>query len=832
MKQRKKSFGMRISAFVLSFAMVCTLLAGVNVVAFAADGDQELTVSVSKFYNDSRKGGDGEHLFTKDEDEISWLSSLKTWNNEGEAWKAPVSSSEAVYRCYNPNSGEHLYVDEGYADYLAGMGWNKEKLAFYSDDNMGVPVYRLWNGQDGVGSHHFTTDAGEVDWLEGQGWIAEDVAFFGVKEEQSDVVQLVDKNGLQTDGTALKGDTLAIVFGSDFGVPASVAWYCNGSVVATANSDLDDTHGRLTYNTGREGTTVGSYYAQVQNTSGKVFKTNTIVVSEEGVPTLKDVAVNDYTDAYSDGTAANKKYQDFDTTDGKAVVTFNVNKIYADNVVGIVDAKTLTAEDPTIIQAYSIPQLAASGTQINAASKFTDKAALDSTNKVIYYKESNGSTTFKFVANNASDLNIAANWGLPGADEKDMTRGSSYVLGIVDTTENETVAISYPFEAPYLPAPKAVAITNCNTALGDIMANMTFYEDEEMTTPLAYLGDSNKANSMATITTICPGATVDMKATRNNAMTANTGMTVAIKPAKNGASEIYQAGVPVADIDQYVGVFGKAEFPAGIFAKDKIKLTADLVALPAESATAMGISYNAATAPNDLTVSFEGLKSDGTILVARTMNSETGAGVNILANTQKLLTDPTSAVGMATVTKGSAKVPIKDVVDDIYDDDRLAGDYYTAVFVPNDPTLFAVEMTVAPANAKSEMTGIDLDGETEFEVNTGTALQIHANSGATVVAIDQFGEDVNNYKVTLPVPVKATAHLVSEVLSKDQEVEVAVTNNEVEITATAGALKANNAMAGDYYTVKINPLQTLVLTCTDKDTAGNTTWSLSISYLN
>ena len=815
--------------------MVCTLLAGVNVVAFAADGDLELTVSVSKFYNDSRKGGDGEHLFTKDEDEISWLSSLKTWNNEGEAWKAPVASTTEVYRCYNPNSGEHLYVDEGYADYLDGIGWNKEKLAFYSDDNMGVPVYRLWNGTDGVGSHHFTTDEGEVDWLEGQGWIAEDVAFFGVKEEQSDVVQLVDKNGLQTDGTALKGDTLAIVFGSDFGVPASVAWYCNGSVVATANADLDDTHGRLTYNTGREGTTVGSYYAQVQNTSGKVFKTNTIVVSEEGVPTLKDVQVNDYTDAYSDGTVANKKYQDFRTTDNKAVVTFNVNKIYADNVVGIVDAKTLTADDPTIIQAYSIPALAQSGTQINAASKFTDKAALDSTNGVIYYKESNGSTTFKFVADNTSVLNIAADWGLPGADEKDMTRGSSYVLGIVDMTEHETVAISYPFEAPYLPAPKAVAITNCNTAMGDIMANMTFYEDEEMTTPLAYLGDSNKANSMATIgvgpAQICPGATVDMKATRNNAMTANTNMAIAIPPAKNGASEIYQAGVNVADIDQYVGVFGKAEFPAGIFAKDKIKLTADLVALPAESATAMGISYNAATAPNDLTVSFEGLKTDGTILVARTMNSETGAGVNILANTQKLLTDPTSAVGMATVTKGSAKVTIEDVVDDIYEDNRLAGDYYTAVFVPSDPTLFAIEMTdpAAPANVKSSMTGIDLDDETEFTVNAGTPLALATGSNVTVVAIDQFGEDIEGMAVNTGRAIPATAHLVSEVLSIDQGVEIEVIDNDIKITNN-GTL-VDRAMVGDYYTVKINPLQTLVLTCTDRDTTGKTTWSLSISYL-
>ena len=85
--------------------------------------------------------------------------------------------------------------------------------------------------------------------------------------------------------------------------------------------------------------------------AGSAFPKEATVVSEEGVPTLKDVAVNDYTDAYSDGTAANNKYQDFRTEDNKAVVTFNVNKIYDDNVVGIVDAKTLTADEPTIIQA-------------------------------------------------------------------------------------------------------------------------------------------------------------------------------------------------------------------------------------------------------------------------------------------------------------------------------------------------------------------------------------------------------------------------------------------------------------------------------------------------
>ena len=160
--------------------MVCTLLAGVNVVAFAADD----TLSVICFYNDADKGGDGEHLFTKDEGEITWLSGQPTWNNQGEAWKAPVSSSLAIYRCYNPYSGEHHYAAAGEAEWLVSQGWTQEKLAFYSDDNMGVPVYRLWNGLAGVGSHYYTTNEFEKDILVAGGWQFEGVNFYGVKEEE------------------------------------------------------------------------------------------------------------------------------------------------------------------------------------------------------------------------------------------------------------------------------------------------------------------------------------------------------------------------------------------------------------------------------------------------------------------------------------------------------------------------------------------------------------------------------------------------------------------------------------------------------------------------
>jgi len=164
------------------------------VVAFAADDDLSDTVSVQKFYYDATKGGNGEHIYTIDEDEISWYKSLPSWNDEGEAWKAPLFSEDPVYRVANYNTGEHLWItDKGYVDYLVGLGWTQEQgVAFYSDENEGVPVYRLWNGTDGVGSHHFTTNEEEIAWLVSTGWTNEGPQFYGVKEEEPGELEIVD----------------------------------------------------------------------------------------------------------------------------------------------------------------------------------------------------------------------------------------------------------------------------------------------------------------------------------------------------------------------------------------------------------------------------------------------------------------------------------------------------------------------------------------------------------------------------------------------------------------------------------------------------------------
>ena len=50
-----------------------------------------------------------------------------------------------MYRLFNENSGENHYTkDEGERDYLDEIGWNYESIAFYSDDNKGVPFLRYY----------------------------------------------------------------------------------------------------------------------------------------------------------------------------------------------------------------------------------------------------------------------------------------------------------------------------------------------------------------------------------------------------------------------------------------------------------------------------------------------------------------------------------------------------------------------------------------------------------------------------------------------------------------------------------------------------------------
>lgn len=137
------------------------------------------TVPMYRLYN----RWSGEHLFTTDYSEYSYLASIG-WSQEGVAWNAPASGGTPVWRLYNPYSGDHLYTGDAseYA-YLATIGWRQEGEAFRSADpsSGGAPIYRLYNRWLTAGTHLFTTDASEYSYLGTLGWSQEGKVFYAAK---------------------------------------------------------------------------------------------------------------------------------------------------------------------------------------------------------------------------------------------------------------------------------------------------------------------------------------------------------------------------------------------------------------------------------------------------------------------------------------------------------------------------------------------------------------------------------------------------------------------------------------------------------------------------
>lgn len=130
---------------------------------------------------------DGQHLFMSPAfsyDEYVAMTRAG-WQDEGPAFemKTKVASSSPVYRLYNPYSGEHHYTAST-AEYDAceRVGWRKEGVAWYADEDKTTPVYRLYNPYASVGTHHYTTDKSEVKSLVAAGWRDEGVAFYGTAE--------------------------------------------------------------------------------------------------------------------------------------------------------------------------------------------------------------------------------------------------------------------------------------------------------------------------------------------------------------------------------------------------------------------------------------------------------------------------------------------------------------------------------------------------------------------------------------------------------------------------------------------------------------------------
>ena len=149
-----------------------------------------------RLYNPST----GEHFYTKSKDEKNQLVPLG-WRDEGTAWYAPVSGNP-VYRLYNPFSSDHHYtMSSKERDELVKIGWRYEGIGWYSankDEEFAVPLYRLFNPNEQIGTHHYTTSIQEKESLLPLGWRDEDIAWYAVSLPAPMIIDLSEYQNPQS----------------------------------------------------------------------------------------------------------------------------------------------------------------------------------------------------------------------------------------------------------------------------------------------------------------------------------------------------------------------------------------------------------------------------------------------------------------------------------------------------------------------------------------------------------------------------------------------------------------------------------------------------------
>lgn len=136
------------------------------------------TIAMYRLYNPHS----GEHFYTQDTGERDNLRRLG-WNYEGIGWQAPTSGSP-VYRLYNRYNGEHFYtLNAAERDNITKYGWKYEGIGWYSYTGPnGIAVSRLYNKR--VNWHHYTLDQNEKNIISKQGWNYEGVGWYAVGHGQ------------------------------------------------------------------------------------------------------------------------------------------------------------------------------------------------------------------------------------------------------------------------------------------------------------------------------------------------------------------------------------------------------------------------------------------------------------------------------------------------------------------------------------------------------------------------------------------------------------------------------------------------------------------------
>ncbi len=188
-KPKHFGFARKTMACVMAASML-TLVTVPASVAIADNGAADTeTQAMYRLYNPNS----GEHFYTASDVEKD-ATVAAGWNYEGIGWHAPVTSETPVYRVYS-GTDHHYTKDAGERDALVQLGWKDEGTSFYSDDQERVPLYRQFNpnvdpnaATNNAGSHNYTTSQDEHSRLVSIGWNDEGIGWYGVSGAEAPVV--------------------------------------------------------------------------------------------------------------------------------------------------------------------------------------------------------------------------------------------------------------------------------------------------------------------------------------------------------------------------------------------------------------------------------------------------------------------------------------------------------------------------------------------------------------------------------------------------------------------------------------------------------------------
>ena len=669
-------------------------------------------------------------------------------------------------------------------------------------------------------------------------------------EDKAAEIKLIDKTGLQADGTALPTDLLTVSYGQDLGTPSTVIWWCDGAVKAvytTEGGALVDAFTSAPLQTVMVGGVAqavdldeGEWWVTIENTEGVTSTTNVITVTPSHIAIIEDV---DITDDYDGGNVELLK----NVT--KAVVTVTLNKDYAGTFY-LTPVKT-SAFNSTDLTA-KMTTANAKTTEVKTLAKLTDKAAIDTTaNKGIYYldKDTN-EITYKFALDHMAGTPI-------------LTRGTDYYL-IFDQDDYEgddlptatgtgklddlDLNITDAITMPYVEAPDSVAVTNyAKGNAGAEKIKVTLYDEEG--NALAWYTPADGTTTLGGF-----GTTNIYNISSNTASASDPAITPATSVASKGVATLTYTGTNT----QYAYV--KLVSNAGVFDKETITLTSDVVETNGPALTSLSIAYDSSD-PTSAKVTLKNLTSrtNGTVYIFQSnvavgaatdsgTTSTEGADEKNAAKITAQAKDGLYMVGSAEVTGGTTSVVIPNVFSKdqigltqaaITDNGATASvqalkynDYFAALFVPEDTEQYA-ESTSATYQLKSELKSYKLNqavsGITKAGISGITSL---------IKGVDQFGQDITldaTSGAALDAADLAATTLDPTVDTAATDAKIAIafaTDGTVTVTETAGTAdttctyakgtsKSVTLPGGQKLTIKVNTIGT--------GAAGTAKYDLSIS---